>query len=134
MKTLQTMKTILLMALIAMTLACGYGSKNYAPVAGTMPAITQLAPANANAGSASFLLTVNGSGFGSKAVVNFNGAAEATTYVSSYQLTAMIPAAAIATAGNISVSVTNPATSGTGMYGSGGTLAETSGPMSFTIN
>jgi len=131
---MKTVKTTLLTTLIAMTLACGYGSKNYAPVAGTMPAITQLAPGNANAGGASFLLTVDGTGFGSKAVVNFNGAAETTTYVGSNQLTAMIPASAIATAGTISVTVTNPATSGTGMYGSGGTLAETSGPMSFTIN
>jgi hypothetical protein len=30
--------------------------------------------------------------------------------------------------------VTNPATGGTGIYGSGGTLAETSGAMNFTVN
>ena len=131
---MKTIKTTLLTTLIAITVACGYGSKNYAPVAGTRPAIAQLAPTDANAGSASFLLTVDGTGFGSKAVVNFNGAAEATTYVSSNQITAMIPASAIATAGTVSITVTNPATSGTGMYGGGGTLAETSAAMSFTVN
>lgn len=120
--------------MIAITLACGYGSKNYAPVAGAMPVITQLAPANAIAGGGSFLLTVNGSGYGSKAVVNFNGVAQTTTYVSPNQVTAMIPASAIATAGTVSVTVTNPATAGTGMYGSGGTLAETSSAMDFTVN
>jgi hypothetical protein len=136
MKTFQTLnpiKTTLLMALIALTVACGYSSKTMAPVAGTIPAITQLAPNTANAGAA-FVLTVDGSKFASKAVVNFNGTAETTTFVSANQLTASIPAAAVATAGNATVTVTNPATQGTGLYGGGGTLAETSSPMNFTIN
>jgi hypothetical protein len=30
--------------------------------------------------------------------------------------------------------VTNPGTTGTGIYGSGGTLPETSSPMSFMVN
>jgi len=45
-----------------------------------------------------------------------------------------VPASAIGTAGAISVTVTNPSTSGTGMYGSGGMLAETSSAMDFTVN
>jgi hypothetical protein len=45
-----------------------------------------------------------------------------------------VTASAIATPGTISVTVTNPATPGTGMYGSGGTLAATSAAMSFTVN
>jgi hypothetical protein len=54
--------------------------------------------------------------------------------VSANQLTMAVPAAAVATSTTVSITVTNPATSGAGMYGSGGTLAETSSPMSFAIN
>jgi hypothetical protein len=54
--------------------------------------------------------------------------------VSASQLTAIIPASSISTAATVTVTVTNPGTAGTGAYGSGGTLAETSNAMSFTIN
>jgi type IV pilus biogenesis protein CpaD/CtpE len=133
MKAPKPVKTILLAALIALTVACGYSSKMTPAVAGSMPAIAQLAPNSASAGTA-FTLTVNGSNFASHAVVNFNGTAQTTTFVSANQLTASIPAKAVTTAGTASVTVTNPAISGTGMYGSGGTLAETSMSMNFTIN
>jgi hypothetical protein len=134
--TQTTATTTLLAALLTLTLACGYGSKNYAPTAGTVPAITQLSPDAVTAGGAAFTLTVNGSNFSSEAVVNWNGAAQSanTTYVSANQLMVTIPAAAIANAATVSVTVTNPATPGTGMYGSGGTMAETSQPMNFMIN
>jgi hypothetical protein len=139
MTTLQTRNTVKatwLVTLCTLTLACGYGSKNYAPAAGTVPAIRQLNPAAATAGDAAFTLTVNGTNFAAKAVVNWNGAAQSanTAYVSPNQLTVAIPAAAIATSGTIKVTVTNPGTPGTGMYGSGGTLPETSKSMDFTVN
>ena len=66
--------------------------------------------------------------------MNFNGTAQMTTFISGNQVTASIPATAVATAGTASVTVTNPATPGTGIYGGGGTLAATSSPMSFTIH
>lgn len=139
MKTLSmqtTVKTTLLVPLLALTLACGYSSNSTPPVAGTVPAITQLSPDSAAAGDAAFMLTVNGSNFATKAVVNWNGVAQTvgTTYVSANQLTVAVPASAIGTAGTVPITVTNPATPGTGQYGSGGTLAETSQPMNFTIN
>jgi hypothetical protein len=136
MKTMQPLKTILLVALIAITVACGYSSKMTAPVAGTMPTVSALSPNSATAGGAAFTMTVNGTNFAAKAVVNLNGTAQTanTTFVSGNQLMVTVPAAAITTAGTISVTVTNPATSGTGMYGSGGTLAATSAAMSFTVN
>jgi hypothetical protein len=125
----------LLTALTAATLGCGYSSKPTTPAtAGTMPTISQLAPNNMNHGGAAFVLTVNGSSFSASAVVNFNGAAQKTTYVSGNQLMTTIPASAIADAGTVPVTVTNPATAGSGAYGSGGTLAETSSPTNFTIN
>jgi len=137
MHTLQTrnaVKTMFLVTLIALTLACGYSSKTTPPVAGTVPTISQLNPDNVTAGGTAFMLTVNGSNFGAKAVVNWNGAAQTTTYVSAGQLTVAVPASLIAASGNVSVTVTNPGTPGTGMYGSGGTLPETSSAMAFTIN
>jgi hypothetical protein len=136
MKTLQPPKSLLLVALVALTVACGYSSKMTAPVAGSMPAVSALSPNSATAGGAAFTMTVNGTNFGAKAVVNLNGTAQTanTTFVSGNQLMVAVPASAIATPGTISVTVTNPATPGTGMYGSGGTLAATSAAMNFTVN
>jgi hypothetical protein len=133
-QTQQAVKATLLVTFTALTLACGYSAKTTPPVAGTVPTIAALSPSSITAGGPAFTLTVNGNNFGGKAVVNWNGAAQATTVLSSNQVTAAVPAAAISTAGTVAVTVTNPATSGTGMYGSGGTLAETSSPMNFTIN
>jgi hypothetical protein len=67
--------------------------------------------------------------------VNWNGIQQTTTYVSGKQLTAAIPATAIATSGTVPVSVTNPGSPGSGgPYGGGGTASETSKAMNFTIN
>jgi predicted heme/steroid binding protein len=130
---MKTAKTVFLAALLALGLACGYSSKATTPAApGTMPNIAELAPDNMNAGSPAFVLTVNGTDFASNASINWNGTAQTTTHVSGSQLTASIPASAIETAGTVPVTVTNPGTAG-GVYG-GGTLAETSNSMTFTIN
>jgi hypothetical protein len=139
MKPFQTLKpvtTSMLVILIAISVACGYSAKTTPPVAGTSPAISQLNPDAVTAGGAGFTLTVNGSNFGAKAVVNWNGVAQTanTTYVSSSQLTVAVPAAAIATASTVMVTVTNPGNAGTGIYGTGATLAETSTAMNFMIN
>ena len=133
---MKTLKPAVLAALITVTVACGYGSKNYAPTPGTMPAISQLNPATTNAGGPAFTLTVNGNNFAAAAVVNWNGAAQTsgTKYVSTGQLTLSVPASMISASGTVQVTVTNPATQGTGMYGSGGTTAETSTAVNFTIN
>jgi hypothetical protein len=128
---MKTMQIVLLAGLLAIGPACGYSKHTTPPQAGTMPAITQLSPNNANAGAA-FTLTVNGSNFASNAAVNFNGAAQTTTHVSANQLTAAIPGSADMNSGTVPVTVTNPGTPG-GLYG-GGTLPETSAPMNFTIN
>jgi hypothetical protein len=139
MKMLQTLKpvtTSLLAALIALTVACGYSAKMSAPVAGAVPTIATLNPGSAMAGAPAFTLTVNGANFGTKATVNWNGAAQSanTTFVSASQLTVAVPASAISTSGTITVTVTNPGTPGTGIYGTGATMPETSTPMDFTVN
>jgi hypothetical protein len=133
---MKTVKTTFLAALLAFSLACGYSSKTTPPVAGTMPAISQLNPDSATAGGTAFTLTVTGSNFGSKAVVNWNGTAQTsnTTYVSGTQLTVTVPGSLIANSGTVQITVTNPGNPGTGIYGTGATLAETSASMNFTIN
>jgi beta-glucanase (GH16 family) len=144
MKTLRTrnvttstlLASLITLSLVTLTLACGYSAKAAAPVAGTTPTISQLAPDAATAGAAGFVLTVNGTNFGTKAIVNWNGVAQTanTTYVSASQLTVAVPAAAIATSGTVVITVTNPGNPGTGIYGTGATQAETSSSMDFTIN
>ncbi len=131
MKTLQIM---LLTGLAAFAVACGgYGSHSTTPpTPGTVPNVTALVPNNANAGSTKVVLTVNGTSFNSTATINWKGAAITTTYVSGNQLMAAIPDSDLATSGTAAVTVTNPGT-GMGLYG-GGTSAETSNSMTFTIN
>ncbi|HEV2398419.1 MAG TPA: IPT/TIG domain-containing protein [Candidatus Sulfotelmatobacter sp.] len=130
---MKILNTLILATLAVATVACGYGSKNYAAAPGTMPAISQLNPNSATAGGSAFTLTVNGSNFGTKAVVNWNGAPQSTTtYISANQLMVTVPASMISASGNVQVTVTNPATAGSGMYG--GVQAATSSPAIFTID
>jgi hypothetical protein len=127
------MKGICVALLTLLSFGCGYGSQKTTPASpGIMPAISQLAPKSATSGGAGFVLTVNGSNFASNSVVNWNSAAQTTMFVTASQITANIPASAVATPGTVTVTVTNPGTMG-GIYG-GGTQSETSGSMNFTIN
>ncbi len=134
MKTLCTSKTVtttLLVGLIALALGCGYSKKTMPVQAGTIPAIAQLSPPSATANN-SVPLEVDGTSFATNAVINFNGAAMATTFVSATKLETTVPASAIMNAGAVPVTVTNPGVPG-GIYG-GGTAAETSAAMNFTVN
>lgn len=127
------MKLLMILLLAASGIGCGYSSHATTPPApGTTPTIAQLVPPSMAAGSSQFTLEVDGTNFGSKAVVNFNNAAMTTTIVSATKVTATIPASAVSAAGTVPVTVTNPGTPG-GLYG-GGTAAATSTPMNFTIN
>src|SRR5438034_3774046 len=77
-----------------------------------VPTVTSISPTCATAGGPQFTLTVNGTKFVSAATVNWNGTPLATTFVSSTQLTATVPAALIATAGTASITVVNPSPGG----------------------
>jgi len=59
-------------------------------------------------GSPGFTLTVNGAGFVSGSVVNWNGSPRTTTFVSDHQLTASILASDTTKASTASVTVVNP--------------------------
>jgi IPT/TIG domain len=130
-----TVKLVSVATLIAFMLACGYSPKMTAASAGTMPSISELSPDSVNAGSAAFTLVVHGSNFNTNAVVNWNGAAQTgTTFDSAGELKLAIPVSAVASAGMIQVTVTNPGTPGMGIYGTGATLPETSNMMTLTVN
>src|SRR5205823_1071084 len=78
-----------------------------------VPLINQpLVPDAIAPGGAGFTLTVNGTGFVSGSVVNWNGSARATTFVSNSQLTGNILASDIATASTASITVVNPTPGG----------------------
>ncbi|UOQ52419.1 T9SS type A sorting domain-containing protein [Hymenobacter cellulosivorans] len=72
--------------------------------------IISLDPSTTVAGSSGFTLTLTGTGFASNAIAYFNGAALTTTYVSATQLTASVPASAVATTGTFPVTVKNGST------------------------
>jgi hypothetical protein len=78
----------------------------------TVPTITTLSPIGATAGGVAFTLTVGGTNFNGSSTVNFNGSAKITTFVSVTQIAAAIPAADIAAAGPVNITVTNPAPGG----------------------
>ncbi|MBI3106688.1 MAG: hypothetical protein HYY95_14160, partial [Candidatus Rokubacteria bacterium] len=76
--------------------------------ANPVPAVSSLDPSSAPAGSSGFTLTVNGSDFVSTSIVRWNGSDRSTTFVSSGQLQAAIPAGDIASEGTAAVSVFTP--------------------------
>jgi uncharacterized protein (TIGR03437 family) len=93
------------------------------PIENPVPTLASISPNNALAGSGAFTLTVNGTNFNGTSVVQWNGAARATTFKSATQLEAAITAADVMTAGTATVTVQNPAPGG----------GTTSG-QTFTIN
>ncbi len=78
-----------------------------------VPLINQpLVPDTTAPGGPEFTLTVNGTGFVSHSVINWNNSGLGTQFVSSSQLTATVPAEDIATASTAWVTVVNPAPGG----------------------
>jgi len=69
---------------------------------------TPTIPETVAPGRRGLILTVNGCGFASNSVVDWNGSPRATTFVSETQLTAKIPPADIATAQTASITVVTP--------------------------
>jgi uncharacterized protein (TIGR03437 family) len=77
-----------------------------------VPMITSLNPGNAIVGDPVFTLTVNGNNFVNGSTVIWNGSPRTTTFVSSTQLTASIPAGDVAVMGSPGVTVFNPTPGG----------------------
>lgn len=72
------------------------------------PWLTGISPESNMAGAPAFTLTVNGGGFTSGSTVQWNGTPLATTYVSSQQLSATVPANLLTTPDDTEVTVSNP--------------------------
>lgn len=82
------------------------------PTPNPVPVINNLSPNSATAGGPGFLLTVNGNSFVNGCVVRWNGVNLATNFVNGNQVTASVPAANLATAGLVPITVFNPAPGG----------------------
>ncbi len=87
------------------------------------PTIVSIQPTTLPANSPGFDLVVNGNGFTPQSTILWNGAALATTFISSTQLRATVAGASLTTAGQNSISVSN-----------GGGAANVSNAMAFVIS
>lgn len=72
------------------------------------PTLASISPLNALAGSPSFTITVDGSGFVAGSTILWDGSPLPTTVVSGSRLNAEVPAASIAMAGSYPLSVVTP--------------------------
>jgi hypothetical protein len=77
-----------------------------------VPVLNQISPITVQPGSGAFQLTVLGTGFTNQSVVQWNGNARTTTFISSTELRAAINGADVAAAGLSSVRVVTPAPGG----------------------
>jgi hypothetical protein len=89
--------------------ASGAGSLT---ISALVPGVANLSPVLARANSGAISLTINGTNFVPGAIVNWNGSARSTTFVSTSQLTASLTAADLATVGLADVTIFNPAPGG----------------------
>jgi hypothetical protein len=131
------MRRILLLFLTLAGFGCGgYSPPNQMTQPGIVPVIAAIMPASQLHGGSDFTLTISGSNINGNAVVNWNGMSQSsTTHPMANTLSVTIPAADIATAGTVQVSVTNPGSSTPGgPYGGSNTPSETSMNVMFTIN
>jgi len=78
-------------------------------IAQVEPIINNVNPSIVMTNSGNMIVTVNGSGFANGSWVNVNGGYRSTTYVSSNQLTALLPASDTNYTGTLLITVSNPA-------------------------
>lgn len=76
------------------------------------PVLTSISPSETKAGGSGFTLTLTGNNLVKTSVVTFNNQQYPTTYINPTQIEAVIPAEAIQTPGEYTVTVTNPAPGG----------------------
>jgi hypothetical protein len=76
------------------------------------PQIHALSPSSAEVGEAELMLTVQGTGFVAQSSVRWNGAPRPTTFLSSTEVTALLSASDLGSAGQAEMTVLNPAPGG----------------------
>jgi phosphodiesterase/alkaline phosphatase D-like protein len=79
---------------------------SFATAGAVPPAITSLSPDSTRVGGGAFTLTINGTNFVPGATATWGTTALTTTFVSSVELTAAVPASLLARPGGVSVTVT----------------------------
>jgi hypothetical protein len=100
------MKLVWVLLITFVALGCGYGSMhNYNTMTGRPVQMSQIVPNTAAAGTAGFMLTVNGSGFSGNSVVYWNSTALGTRFISGSQLIAAVPQSEVVMATNVQVYV-----------------------------
>ena len=72
------------------------------------PVASVVSPSSVTEGAAGFVLTVQGAYFTPTSTVLWNNGALATTFASTAQVTAVVPANLVAAAGSVSITVSNP--------------------------
>lgn len=120
-----TKSPLIFFALVSLLLSllltgCGGGAGTSGSGGGgtpqNVPVLTAIAPSNAVAGAAAITLALYGSNFvnvyGQVPTVQWNGTTLSSTWVSATQMTATIPASALASVGSAKVTVTNISSGG----------------------
>ena len=109
------------LAVTAVNPAPGGGLSGAAPIAVSNPApgAITLTPASTTAGAGAAQITITGSNFVPSTVAYINGAARATTFVSTTQLVTALTTADLASAGTLSIAAVTPSPGG----GSSGAVA-----------
>jgi hypothetical protein len=129
-------RKLFIVMMLALGLACGCSSFNTNLTTQTSSSVVAfLSPAHVTAGSGDQLLTVNGAGFVTGAIILWNGTQLTTTLVSAQQVTATVPAADFASAGTAQVAVQIPGSAVSGASSSSATTTtEVSNVAIFTID
>jgi hypothetical protein len=89
------------------TASSGSGAAVNLEVTNPVPAITQFTPATLATGSASPTVAVTGTGFVPTTVIDVNGSARPTTFVSSTQVNVTLTASDVVSAGSLSLTAVN---------------------------
>ena len=79
-----------------------------------IPSLVTLSPDSQRVGSSAFILTVDGLGFASSSVVQWEGTSLDTTWISATRLSAAVPASSLQTVNSYAITVLNPAPGGGG--------------------
>ena len=95
--------------------------------------LTSLAPAAVNAGTAATVITATGSGFTASSVIEWNGTALTTSYVSATSLTVTLPATDLAVPGTVPVTVSNTSSGGASSGVVNFTISEQTAPTIATL-
>src|SRR5579859_6744700 len=90
----------------------GGSSSGPAPQTNPVPSVTGVSPNSVAAGAPDTTVTISGSNFLTSSIANLNGQALKTTFASSTQLTAVLPAANLASGAADNLTVTNPGPGG----------------------